>query len=502
MYEFPEMLLPFHTEPHRIIDVFVIEHILDDEDEEQETIESMLVPETGKEDEDQQQHDDDDDGDGDGNDEDLALLEDDDNEREDDGVEQYLSADASHAFSPTNVPFTPRIVPLTPRRLRRLGVLYVSLLSVVLLLASTGLVLLMTGSIQGLVRLHPSPRATVLLVPASRTLTTSTTLSIQGHTLDAVILQQSRTVPTTGHIQLVARAATGWLTFYNAAPTTQRMPAGTVLTASNGVQVITQQETVLPAATPPLEGQAQVLAVSRLAGAQGNLAARMLSGACCQSNLFVASSAFIGGQDARIVSSVASEDITTTTTLLTRSLNEAMHAVLQTQVHAQDTLITPLACSFPQTTDSFPVGTQATQVTVQVTQTCQGVVLDTASWQEQVREVVTQDAQQRLGASYTLLSTLHPTVRQVLSSGRGDGTTTAEHLSIAITCTSTWVYQISVTQQQHIQSLLLGKTEETASTCLLQEPGIQAVSIALSEGNTLPEDPHAITVMLLAPTES
>src|SRR5258708_6938113 len=106
-----------------------------------------------------------------------------------------------------------------------------------------------------------APSATVTIIPNSAQLTMTRTITvisahanvaqqqIPGRPLATMTLSQAKTVPTTGIGHQEAQVAHGLITFYNALPAPQTIPAGELLTGSDVVAVVTLQDAVIPAGT-------------------------------------------------------------------------------------------------------------------------------------------------------------------------------------------------------------------------------------------------------------
>jgi hypothetical protein len=76
-------------------------------------------------------------------------------------------------------------------------------------------------------------------------------------------------------------------------------------------------------------------------GPAGNITSHDIYGPCCHLNVFVANGTFRGGQDARTYPVATEQDISTVATSLKASLDQSVQTALQTQVHSDETLITP-----------------------------------------------------------------------------------------------------------------------------------------------------------------
>ncbi len=97
-----------------------------------------------------------------------------------------------------------------------------------------------------------------------------------------------------------------------------------------GVQVVTDEDVVIPAASLPISGHVTVSAHSLIVGPEGNLPDSEVSMPCCRENAYVQnSSAFRGGQLARSFPSVTKHDVAAETALLTGSVQQSVQAAMQ-----------------------------------------------------------------------------------------------------------------------------------------------------------------------------
>lgn len=301
-------------------------------------------------------------------------------------------------------------------------------------------------------------------------------------------MTQARTVPTTGTGHQDAKAAQGFITFYNAAPSPQTVTAGTLLTGADGVQVVTDQDALLPAGTLATNGQATVPAHAIQAGPEGNINAGDIYGSCCRVNVFAANTAFTGGQQTRDYPTVTQQDIQNGTTGLKAGLDQSVQAAFQTQVHSDETLITPLPCQQSVKPDHHP-GEEATQVTILVSETCTGMTYSTQAYQDRLMQIASTQAMRQLGEGYTPIGQVQSTIlhARTLEQNRTE--------LFQITLAETYAYQVSQQQQQEIKTLIAGKRKMQAITTLLHVPGVQSVSI---EGESIPPDVTHIHLVFLA----
>jgi hypothetical protein len=231
--------------------------------------------------------------------------------------------------------------------------------------------------------------ATVTLVPETKTL--STTLAVtalatgtpeQAHKqVKARLLEvgsptQSQSVPTTGTGHAPARMGEGIVTFYNAAPYSQTVAAGTLLTGADGVEIVTAAPAIIPASNPPIEGEATIPAHAAVIGPQGNIAPLDLNGLCCMAGISVKNAAaFHDGQYAYDYPMVTQADIDQAAGPLLAALTPATQGNVQREVHPNERLAGRVVCQ-PAVTPDHPVGSNASQVTVSVSVTCHAEAYD------------------------------------------------------------------------------------------------------------------------------
>ncbi|GHO77457.1 hypothetical protein KSD_52280 [Ktedonobacter sp. SOSP1-85] len=326
---------------------------------------------------------------------------------------------------------------------------------------------------------------TVTLVPVTRTIETHFTVTIgsadpnhrqvPGRLLPTLTMSQARTVATTGKAHQDAQAAHGYITFYNSATYAQTIPAGTLVTAANGVQVTTDQDITVGAVNYPTLGQASVSAHAIQAGPAGNLKVGAIYGPCCRVNISAVNGAFSGGQDARDYQTVTQHDIDTAGTSLKASLDQSTTAALQTQAQSTETLVTPLHCQQKTSADHQP-GEEAASVHVALDEICTGIVYQTQALQTLITQALTAQSRQQLGTRYTPSGEMHIT------------TTAQGAATVQATGTSIWIYQFSQTEQERMKARIAGKSQVQAKSLLLAHTGVQSASF--SNNATLPGAQH------------
>jgi len=334
------------------------------------------------------------------------------------------------------------------------------------------------------------PVATVTIIPKSQTVSTSATIILPARVLPALTLSQSQTAKATGKRHQDATQAQGTITFYNGLFTSQTIAAGTILTGSNGVQVITDQDANIPPDNPPVNGQATVTAHTVSVGSAGNIPAGDIDQQCCLTAVkAVNTEAFTGGQNAREYLVVTKADINQPATVLTASLEKSERAALTAQLNPGEALITP-PCN-NQIITSHKTGDEAREVTVTLSETCTGIVYDAHNVYTNATQLITSKALKRLGTGYTPVGDTQVIIihAKIIDQARGIAT-------ISVKCEAIYMYQLSPGEKKQLLHLIAGRTKPQAIHTLLSLPGVQGASIN-SASATLPTDPGRITIVVV-----
>jgi len=354
-----------------------------------------------------------------------------------------------------------------------------------------------------------TPTASVTIIPAQMAVTstimlTTTTgstnaaqLQIPGRLLPSLTLEQTRTVPTTGTGHQSATSAHGTITFYNGLPTTQTIVAGTLLTGTDGVQVVTDRDAIIPAATlatPPIDGQVTVAAHAVHVGPGGDIGAHEINRPCCREYILAQNTtAFTGGQDARSYPMVTLHDIDGAASWLKSLLAQSVQAALVYQITPAEALVTPVPC-VPTVTSTRRTGEEAIQVTVTVVEVCTGEAYDKSALRAQIVRSLAQQAKNQLGSGYFLSGEGQVTIQQVTIMDAKQGT-----VALKVKAIGQWVYRFSDKQVQNMAGTIVGKSKQQAANTLLRIPGVSQVAITLSGTGsvTLPADPGKIRILVL-----
>jgi hypothetical protein len=135
-----------------------------------------------------------------------------------------------------------------------------------------------------------------------------TTLRVPPQFLPIHTFTATAPVIPTGSKTYPAIQAAGVLTIYNGSILSQRIPQGMIITAGNGIEVVTNQSVFVPGGNPPAYGIASVSAHAIPAGVQGNLPSLSISNVYGTSLFIRNVTAFHGGRNAYSVKVVTDRD--------------------------------------------------------------------------------------------------------------------------------------------------------------------------------------------------
>ena len=179
-------------------------------------------------------------------------------------------------------------------------------------------------------------------------------------------------VVATGIIQQDARAALGLITFYNVLFREQVVSAGTILTSSSGVAVVTLQEAIIPAAIPsppPTPGTVSVEARALHPGSASNIAATDINQVCCGGSILAENQdAFSGGQDAHVVPVLTTADMSAGKQKLSDQVGNAVSSQASAEEKPGDILL-PLSCN-NVLTSTHHAGDLASVATLTLVEVC------------------------------------------------------------------------------------------------------------------------------------
>jgi hypothetical protein len=333
------------------------------------------------------------------------------------------------------------------------------------------------------------PIAVVVVIPKTQIVALTGTLPL-GRLLPPIRLYQSQSVVTTGHGHQDATRAAGELVVYNGQSTEQTIPAGTIFTGADSVQIATDETVTIPAGNPPTYGQATVSAHAASTGAQGNITPGDINATVTIAVIAKNTAAFTGGQDERTFPIVTHRDIETTAAPLKATLASAMQGALQGELKSGEVLLT-LPC-LPSLKSDHQAGDEAAQVTVTVVETCTSVAFDVSQLRAKAAQLLSYQASKELGSGYSLVGNIEVT----------DIRATFPHETPVLTYSSkgTFVYALSNAAQERMRSLIAGRVPQEALHMLSALPGVQSASLQWSGDTKLPKDIRLIHFVIVIPS--
>lgn len=303
---------------------------------------------------------------------------------------------------------------------------------------------------------------------------------------------QSKSVTATGAGHILPKAATGQLTFYNGSNQDYWIGSTTAIPGPNGVFVVPDEPVDIPAAHPPTEGTITVNAHTTTAGTNGNMAAGAINTNCCASGTFVTvvSSAFTGGKDGIDYSYLQRSDVDGIVNQLRSMFSQQAQNSLKGQIKPHEQLLNP-PCTMQSSAD-HPIGDQGQKVTtatITVNATCTGLAYDTGGAQILAQDLLKRKAASDLGPNYVLTGTIM--TKQVIIDVQDSVVT------LQVAAAGTWYYPFDDNQKQALAKQLANKSRAAAQRTLHDYKGIAKIKIDIANGDTLPDNPEQISIIVL-----
>lgn len=339
-------------------------------------------------------------------------------------------------------------------------------------------------------------RATVTIFPTSKQVSfTYSYLIVTGTTDQNQISSRmisftspikSGSIQTTGIGYTPAIQAHGYITFYNEAPYSQMITSGTVLTAGDGIQVVTDKSVTIEAGNGQTNGNMTVSAHTIKAGTKSNIPPLTINTFCCLTGILAKNtSSFIGGEDPKPFPMLSKSDLQGEATTLASSLEEKSRQNVQQQIKPTERLLQPIQCNLSISSDP-KVGEMAKTATVSVYEACSAQVYDYSEVALLTRSAFLSDAQRENGSNFTQRGSL--TITPTLFKG--------SHLEVS--AVGMFVFHLSSIRLQTLKTQIAGKKIIEAQQELLQFQGVQGVYIqpAHQSDLTLPANPDQIQMIV------
>lgn len=295
---------------------------------------------------------------------------------------------------------------------------------------------------------------------------------------------QTITTHTTGIGLVPATQAHGVLTFYNAATYEQTIAAGTVVTGSDGIAVVTDEAAYVPAGNPPNFGIATVSTHTLQTGTGANITEGDINILCCVAGMSVKNTEnFTGGVNAQSYPMVSQDDIQNASRSFSSTLTQSADQSLHRQVKASEEIAAQTCNSM--LTANPKQGERATIFTVLVSVTCQASVFPLSQVNDQAATLLEKKATQTLSSQYSEIGSVTTSI-DTITAIRGNT------IHMVVKARETWGYIFSLTQLHQLANRVKGKQVQEAKTLLLSIPGVRNVRI-VSE-NILPTNPDQIQI--------
>jgi hypothetical protein len=350
-----------------------------------------------------------------------------------------------------------------------------------------------------------SSAATITIVPDSKevqdsyvmqavaTQPNADQLQIAMRTLTTAPSPQNKTVTGTGHTQTAPATARGRLTFINTSLAAFTIAAGTVISATNGVTVVTDQPAMIPAGvlqgTTLSAGSITVSAHATTTGTAGNLDQGMINKNCCVVGNFitVTNAAFAGGLDPQNYTFVKQADVNAAATPLESTATQQASALFTQQLKPNEHFVGDPTCTSNVQFDPATVGDRGTNIpstAITVTAKCTGVVYDQGGVQAIAKDRLQKKVDIDPGQGYLLVGNIATKI--LISKVNTDS------ISLVVDARGIWVYQFDSAKEQALAQQLVSKNVTDAQTFLNSQHGINNAKI-VSKGDTLPTDPTQIS---------
>ena len=285
----------------------------------------------------------------------------------------------------------------------------------------------------------------------------------------------SRSVQTTGSAYIPGARARGYLLFDNSSDTPITVPAGLTLATSLDVTVETTRSVEVPAQQDGQDGTITASAIAVTTGSAGNIPANTLDSRCCNGLNVSNPVRFSGGADGHEVHAVKQSDIDGVSGPLSATLKQQLLKLLLKKL-APGEVMAQLPVYSTVVTPNYPVGTQASKVTVKVTVSTSVIVYNRAVAVNLAAQLLVEQAAQTLGNSYVQQGSPTVGVPHVFQQGKNG----VIYLSVPVR--EAWVYTFSTQQLDQWKQSIRGATLNAVLTYLNAQAGVGAVQIHLPFG--------------------
>ena len=308
---------------------------------------------------------------------------------------------------------------------------------------------------------------------------------------------QSTQVHATGKVTSPAISSTGTLVFSRVRSRKPVIiPAGTSFPGKNNVTLVLN-------APITIRARGHVVSVSAHAypaGIHGNVPAHDINATFCYPNCLTGvafhlqSTAFTGGKDAQSYIFIQQSDIHTAASQLESALVTTAQNAIQSQIGMYEQQAGSIACGLSSLSSNQPAGARVPDVTVFVTERCQGEVYSVHAALNLAKKLLHTDVTTLIGPGYSIAGGV---TTQVLS--QPEIIDTQGTLSLKVMARGTAFYQVTSTKKQALANLIAGKSLTEAQDLLSNQIGIAHATITISDNSAdkLPDDASKINVAVV-----
>ncbi len=320
---------------------------------------------------------------------------------------------------------------------------------------------------------------------------------IQGRQISVTSQRISKTVPATGQGHHNATQAKGTVVVSQLQLDNPSKPGFLgifTLSDPNGLQYTSDKEFPLSQG-----GTLTIPAHMNQAGSGGNIPADDVDGPIIIVNnitqvqdgtAYIANPApFTGGTDARDFTFVKQADLDHVTQPFLSQVTPIVQEQVMKQIQTGEHLAKDMECK-PTITSSQRVNAEASDVTVQVSLTCQALVYSDKVIHDATTSAYQHDGVAKFGAGYNLVGDM------VM------GTITASNANadpqLVFNVSGIWSFQYTDARKQDIERMIAGKSQDAARLLLHVRKDIKNVVISTSgvPGSALPSSPESIKIVV------
>jgi hypothetical protein len=270
--------------------------------------------------------------------------------------------------------------------------------------------------------------------------------------------------------------------------------AGTILTGSDGITIISDQDAIAFLGRP-----AYFRAHVSSPGSYGNIPAHgfylVVPHGLGNSAVLYNTTPFTGGHDKGPYAFVQQNDIVAGEHTVTSIVKQSTLDALNAKMAASEQWVQTPRCTKRATSDGT-TGEQVQNFHVTVTTTCIGEVYDTQTVQAVATRELTIVASSELGTHYQLLGEIATTITEVHVLNKRQGT-----LTVSLSAVGKWVYRFTDLEKQRLAQMISGKHVEEAQTLLAQQSSIEQVTVTTMYSfwiwDTIPTDVKKISIVIL-----